>query len=299
VDGIILTASSNSLLWWVIDALTAEFSMNDLGTLHHFLGVSVTQHSGSLFSSQCQYMADILKRAEMSDCKPCSTLVDTCAKLSSDGTPVSDVTQYRGLVSTLHLTFTRLDIAYVAQQVCLYVHDPWEPHLTLVKQILQYIRGTLEFGLPLHCYLATDLVAYFDVDWVSCPDTRRSTSGYGVFLRDNLVSWSSKRSTLSPTPVSKPNTAVLPIPSLKLLGCASYLKNFTHLCVELLLFTATTSLLFISQPTQCNSNALSTLRLICTLFATRLLQDLFVFFMYPPPLSMQMSSPRGFLRRSL
>nr|GEZ66332.1 hypothetical protein [Tanacetum cinerariifolium] len=30
-------------------------------------------------------------------------------------------------------------------------------------------------------------------DWAGCPTTRCSTSGYCVFLRDNLLSWSSKR----------------------------------------------------------------------------------------------------------
>ncbi|GJT35385.1 ribonuclease H-like domain-containing protein [Tanacetum coccineum] len=38
----------------------------------------------------------------------------------------------------------------------------------------------------------TDLVAYSDADWAGCPTTRRSTSGYCVFLRNNLLSWSSK-----------------------------------------------------------------------------------------------------------
>ncbi|GJV66956.1 ribonuclease H-like domain-containing protein [Tanacetum coccineum] len=38
-----------------------------------------------------------------------------------------------------------------------------------------------------------DLVAYSDADWARCPTTRRSTSGYCVFLGNNLLSWSSNR----------------------------------------------------------------------------------------------------------
>ncbi|GKB35575.1 retrovirus-related pol polyprotein from transposon TNT 1-94, partial [Tanacetum coccineum] len=35
--------------------------------------------------------------------------------------------------------------------------------------------------------------AYADADHAGCPDTRRSTSGSAQFLRDKLVSWSSKK----------------------------------------------------------------------------------------------------------
>jgi hypothetical protein len=58
--------------------------MKDLGPLHHFLGISVEQRSDDLFLHQCQYARDILERAGMSDCKPCSMPVDTQAKVSSN-----------------------------------------------------------------------------------------------------------------------------------------------------------------------------------------------------------------------
>ena len=84
-----LTASSASLLRHTISALQQEFSMKDLGPLHHFLGISVERKSNGLFLAQKQYTLDIIQRAGMVDCKPCSTPVDTHAKLSAaDGAQV-------------------------------------------------------------------------------------------------------------------------------------------------------------------------------------------------------------------
>ncbi|GKD41277.1 ribonuclease H-like domain-containing protein [Tanacetum coccineum] len=87
-DDIILTASSTAFLQSIIATLHAEFSMTDLGPLNYFL-------------------------------------VDTDSKLSADGDPVFDPTLYRSLAGALqYLTFTRPDISYAVQQVCLYMHDP-------------------------------------------------------------------------------------------------------------------------------------------------------------------------------
>ena len=73
------------------------------------------------------------------------------------------------------------------------MHSPRDSHWTLVKRILRYIRGTMTMGLTLTASSSIDMVAYSDADWAGCPDTRRSTSGYCVYLGPSLISWSSKR----------------------------------------------------------------------------------------------------------
>ena len=73
------------------------------------------------------------------------------------------------------------------------MHDLREPHLAAFKRILCYVHGTLDLGLHLRASGQSNLVVYSDANWAGCPDTRKSTSAYAVFLGNNLVSWSSKR----------------------------------------------------------------------------------------------------------
>ncbi|GJW79413.1 ribonuclease H-like domain-containing protein [Tanacetum coccineum] len=168
VDDIILTSSSLAFLQRIIASLHNEFTI--------------------------KHLEEILERAHMENCNPCRTPVDTESKLGSDGDPVSDPTLYHILAGTLqYLIFTRPDLSYAVQQVCLYMHDPRDPYFTALKRILCYVRGTLDYGLQLHVSSTTQLSAYTDADWAGCPVTRQSTSGYCVFLGDNLLSWSAKR----------------------------------------------------------------------------------------------------------
>nr|XP_015639159.1 uncharacterized protein LOC107281082 [Oryza sativa Japonica Group] len=197
VDDIILTASTTTLLQQLTARLHSEFAMTDLGDLHFFLGISVKRSPDGLFLSQRQYAVDLLQRAGMAECHSTSTPVDTHAKLSAtDGLPVADPSAYRSIAGALqYLTLTRPDLAYAVQQVCLFMHDPREPHLALVKRILRYVKGSLSIGLHIGSGPIQSLTAYSDADWAGCPNSRRSTSGYCVYLGDNLVSWSSKRQT--------------------------------------------------------------------------------------------------------
>nr|XP_020186428.1 uncharacterized mitochondrial protein AtMg00810-like [Aegilops tauschii subsp. strangulata] len=131
----------------------------------------------------------------MLNCHPVATPVDTKTKVSAlEGSPASDASLYRSIVGALqYLTLTRPDLQYVVQQVCLHMHAPRDYHWTLVKRILRYIRGTMALGLILMASTSLEMVAYSDADWAGCPDTRRSTSGYCVYLGPSLISWSSKR----------------------------------------------------------------------------------------------------------
>ncbi|GJU61400.1 ribonuclease H-like domain-containing protein [Tanacetum coccineum] len=156
--------NSPTILQRIISSLHAEFAMTDLGPLNYFLGISATRTTTGIFLSQTKYATEILERAQMLNCNPCRTPVDTEKKLGPEGSPVTDPTLYRSLAGALqYLTFTRPDLSYAVQQLCLYMHDPREPHLNAMKRVLR------------------------------CPATRRSTFGYCVFLGDNLLTWSSKR----------------------------------------------------------------------------------------------------------
>ncbi|GKB81887.1 ribonuclease H-like domain-containing protein [Tanacetum coccineum] len=112
----------------------------------------------------------------MVNCNSSRTPVDTESKLGPEGDPVSDPMLYRNLASSLHyLTFTRPDLSYVVQQVCLYMHDPREPHMTTLKRILRteaeyrgvanaiaetdWLRNLL---LELHTPLQTATLVYCD-----------------------------------------------------------------------------------------------------------------------------------------
>ncbi|GKC26045.1 ribonuclease H-like domain-containing protein [Tanacetum coccineum] len=177
-------------------SLWAQASPTSLGTDTAYLllyvdDIVLTASSETLL--QQKYTVEILERAGMVNCNPCRTPVDTESKLGDTGDIVSDPTLYRSLVGSLqYLTFTRPDISY-AVQVCLHMHDLREPHFSALKQILRYIRGSLDYGLQLFSSSTTDLVAYVDADLAGCPTTRRSTAGYCMFLGNNLLFCSSKR----------------------------------------------------------------------------------------------------------
>lgn len=126
VDDIILTGSRNRLLDKITSSLKSEFPMTDMGRLRYFLGIKLDYNKQGIFLCQRQYATDIIARAGMTDCKPLFIPADVNTKLAAEaGDRIEDPTRYQCLAGALqYLTFTRPDIAYAVQQVCLFMHDP-------------------------------------------------------------------------------------------------------------------------------------------------------------------------------
>ncbi|KAI5337531.1 hypothetical protein L3X38_016802 [Prunus dulcis] len=196
VDDIVLTGSDSNHLRTFIHRLGIEFEIKDLGRLHYFMGVEVSYLPDSVHLTQNKYTLALLKRSNLLECKPATTPTASKTSLSSShGSPLLDPTPYRQLVGALqYLTFTRPDISYAVQHVSQFMGSPTDVHFEAVKRILRYLKGTLRSGLPIHLSpVPSLLVAYSDADWAGCPDTRRSTTGYCVFLGKTLISWSAKK----------------------------------------------------------------------------------------------------------
>ena len=91
------------------------------------------------------------------------------------------------------MTITKLNISFVVQQVRQFMQHPRHLHLVVVYRILRYLRRTPSRGLFFPASSPPHLIAYSDADWAGYPDTRRSVTGWCIFLGNSLISWKSKK----------------------------------------------------------------------------------------------------------
>jgi histone deacetylase 1/2 len=92
-----------------------------------------------------------------------------------------------------YLTLTRLDLAFSVNKICQFFHAPTTAHWTAVKRIMRYVKDTVGFGITFQPTSSTLLSTFSDADWACCPDDRRSTGGFAIFIGPNLVSWNARK----------------------------------------------------------------------------------------------------------
>ncbi|KAL5574053.1 hypothetical protein UlMin_023650 [Ulmus minor] len=131
----------------------------------------------------------------MYDSKPAKTPRAIRKHLSKfDGEIMEDVTLYRSVVGALqYVTMTRPDIDFAVNKACQFMQQPTLTHWLSIKRILRYLRGTMADGILLQPSSELMIEVFTDADWGTQLDDRRSSSGYLVYLGNNLVSWSASK----------------------------------------------------------------------------------------------------------
>jgi len=148
-----------------------------------------------VYVHQTNYTKELLKKFKLEDYKVMNTpMHPTCTLSKEDTRSKVDQKLYRGMVgSLLYLIASR---PYIFFNVCLcarFQSDPRESHLTVVKRIFRYLKGTTNLGLLYNKSLDYKLVGFCDADYVGDRIERKSTSGNCQFLGENLISLASKR----------------------------------------------------------------------------------------------------------
>lgn len=204
VDDIILTGNDMSEINKVKKALHKEFTIKDLDILKYILGTEVARTDSGVHLCQRKYALDLIDSCGYLSSKPCSTHMDSKQSFTKrEATPLSNPSDYRKLVGKLlYLTITKPDLSYPIQTLIQYMSNPNEAHLAAAHRLLRYIKTTIGQGLFYSSQNSLQVQAFTDSDWARCEETRRSITGYAIYLGKSLISWKSKKQTT----VSKSST---------------------------------------------------------------------------------------------
>ncbi|GJQ98707.1 retrovirus-related pol polyprotein from transposon TNT 1-94 [Tanacetum coccineum] len=179
VDDIIFASTNPKACKLFAFEMNSTFKMSMMGQMSFFLGLQVSQNPRGIFINQSKYAQEILKKFGFDSCTPIDTPMAERPNLDEDkGGKLIDPTRFR---------------VFAVCMCARYQAKPTEMHLTAIKRIFRYLKGTIHMGLWYPKDSGFELKAFADADYAGCHDTRRSTSGSAQFLGHRLVSWSSKK----------------------------------------------------------------------------------------------------------
>ncbi|XP_057954082.1 uncharacterized mitochondrial protein AtMg00810-like [Malania oleifera] len=126
--------------------------------------------------------------------------MDSNLKLTTtNSTLYEDPSAYRRMIGRLlYLTITRPNLAYSVQVLSQFLVKPVVSHYQATIRVLKYLKATPRQGIFFSSSSKLQLKAFSNSDWAGCVDTRRSVTGFAIFLGNYLISWKSeKQATIS------------------------------------------------------------------------------------------------------
>ncbi|XP_047164026.1 uncharacterized protein LOC124833557 [Vigna umbellata] len=195
VDDIILAGDSITEIEHIKCLLHHSFRIKNLGKLIYFLGFEVARSKRGIRLCQRKYALDILEETGMLGCKPYTTsfLSDTNSLYKTENY-LANPSSYRRLIRKfLYLTNTRPDLCFSVNLLSQFVQAPTDYHYRALHHMLRYVKFSLSQGLFFAADSHIQIKAFSDSDWATCPNTRRSTTGFSIFLGSSLISWKTKK----------------------------------------------------------------------------------------------------------
>ncbi|RVW97398.1 Retrovirus-related Pol polyprotein from transposon TNT 1-94 [Vitis vinifera] len=195
VDDLIISGNDSAALKTFKAFLSDCFKMKDLGVLKYFLRIEVARSSAGLFLCQRKYTLDIVSEAGLLGAKPCGFPIEQNHRLGlANGELLSNPESYHRLVGRLiYLAVTHLDLAYSVHILSQFMQEPRIEHWEAALKVVRYLKGTPGQGILLRADSDMSLQGWCDSDWAACPVTRRSLSGWLVFLGQSPISWKTKK----------------------------------------------------------------------------------------------------------
>ena len=188
----LILGPSSTRIGALVKSLSEHFTLRDLGIASHFLGIEFRPFNNGFFLIKGHYITSILKLLNMAHCKPFATpsLVVTPTSKSAS---YDDPALYLSVLGALqYLNMTRPDITFAVNQACCSMHSPQSTDWVRLKHLLQYLKGTIDYGLHIKRDSDFSLTAYSDADWAGNALDQQSTGGFLVYLGSNLIFSSSK-----------------------------------------------------------------------------------------------------------
>ena len=149
VDDLIIVGSSVEEITCFKKQIKGQFDMSDLGLLNYYLGIEVTRDYKGISLKQTGYAIKILKEANMWEANSTKFPMDPGLRLAKDDNsePVNP-TEYRRIIGRLrYITHTRPNTSYAISVASRFMEAPRVSHLQAVKQVLRYLRGTINYDI--------------------------------------------------------------------------------------------------------------------------------------------------------
>jgi hypothetical protein len=202
VDDILIACASSSAVATVVQAFKEKFPIKNMGLAEEFLGIRIGQRCGRISLDQAHYVTELVetKFPQYVGTRNSATLPFINEYIPRNEKPATAAQQkfvddfpYGEIVgSLLYLSVvTRIDIAYSVGVLTRHVKSPTYAACKAAARTLSYLSRTRRRGL-VYCGSSINFHAFTDSDWASDQDTRRSTSGYVIFMAGAPVCWMSK-----------------------------------------------------------------------------------------------------------